>query len=228
MEAGYCRGHLYFISEHRCGLHNCIGSPKNFGSVKLDKLLFYTSRPKYGHTRVPERKDESLPVVIWPHIPLDKSLSLGLIMQIEWCSLSHPHSVIELTTPNSIQQTSSLWRRCRVLSYIRCAVCVLIVLLLCFVCFMYVCLSMLHCWQVDDNFLRQRFRNKTKLAMAAISNCVAEPNHRGVFLKELMKHMPVDVYGGCGDKGPCPGHFGMIVVSCALFIIKNRTQSLLC
>lgn len=47
-------------------------------------------------------------------------------------------------------------------------------------------------------------RSDTLVAMLT-SNCNSN-NHRREYVKELQKHIPVDVYGGCGTL-KCPGHF---------------------
>ncbi|KAK8777802.1 hypothetical protein V5799_020855 [Amblyomma americanum] len=54
--------------------------------------------------------------------------------------------------------------------------------------------------------------NRSKLAVWAVSNCKASSG-RLEFVRELRKHIPVDIYGACGDlkcpRGPeCLVHFG--------------------
>uniref|UniRef100_A0A023GFR3 Fucosyltransferase n=1 Tax=Amblyomma triste TaxID=251400 RepID=A0A023GFR3_AMBTT len=53
--------------------------------------------------------------------------------------------------------------------------------------------------------LRNFSAAKTKLVAILSSNC-GGPNKRWPYIRELSKHVAVDVYGGCGTK-VCPGHF---------------------
>lgn len=48
-------------------------------------------------------------------------------------------------------------------------------------------------------FVENWIRNKRKDVLVAImgSNCGSQ-NHRWEYVKELQKHIPVDVYGACG------------------------------
>ncbi|XP_069691276.1 alpha-(1,3)-fucosyltransferase 7-like [Periplaneta americana] len=54
---------------------------------------------------------------------------------------------------------------------------------------------------------RRRRPEKTKLAAIMISNCGGK-NKRWQYVQQLRKHMPIDVYGGCGNLR-CEGHFKM-------------------
>ncbi|KDR19067.1 alpha-(1,3)-fucosyltransferase 7-like [Zootermopsis nevadensis] len=52
---------------------------------------------------------------------------------------------------------------------------------------------------------KAKAKAKTKLAAIMVSNCGGR-NKRWEYVKELRKHMPVDVYGACGNLR-CEGHF---------------------
>jgi glycoprotein 3-alpha-L-fucosyltransferase len=45
---------------------------------------------------------------------------------------------------------------------------------------------------------KDKMAEKTKLAAIMVSNCGGK-NKRWEYVKELRKHMPVDVYGACGN-----------------------------
>lgn len=51
-------------------------------------------------------------------------------------------------------------------------------------------------------------RARTRGVAALGSNCAPGGNRRWEYVRELSRHVPVDVYGGCGShRGACPGHF---------------------
>lgn len=56
----------------------------------------------------------------------------------------------------------------------------------------------------SDRIIQKR-KNKNKLAAIMISNCAGK-NKRWDYVKELKKHMKLDVYGNCGQL-KCEGHF---------------------
>ncbi|XP_044758476.1 alpha-(1,3)-fucosyltransferase 7-like isoform X2 [Coccinella septempunctata] len=49
-------------------------------------------------------------------------------------------------------------------------------------------------------------KRRDKLVTILGSNCGGK-NHRWQYVKKLNMTIPVDVYGGCGNKTACPGHF---------------------
>ncbi|GFR76653.1 alpha-(1,3)-fucosyltransferase [Elysia marginata] len=51
--------------------------------------------------------------------------------------------------------------------------------------------------RAEEIELRRVFRKKSKMAAVFVSNCGA-PSRRDVYVRELQKHIPVDVYGNCG------------------------------
>ena len=73
---------------------------------------------------------------------------------------------------------------------------------------------MLHGWivkktpqeQEKDPDIAALVTGKSKLVAALVSNCFYVRNGRGAYMKELAKHMNVEVYGSCGTF-KCDGHY---------------------
>ena len=74
---------------------------------------------------------------------------------------------------------------------------------------------MLHGWTVNktaeerekaDSEIKTVMSEKTKLVSALVSNCYYVRNGRGAYMKELGKHMNLDVIGSCGTI-KCDGHY---------------------
>lgn len=66
---------------------------------------------------------------------------------------------------------------------------------------------------------KDKMKEKTKLAAIMVSNCGGK-NKRWQYVKELRKHMPVDVYGACGNL--------RCVRLSAMFILANINQDTKC
>jgi hypothetical protein len=59
---------------------------------------------------------------------------------------------------------------------------------------------------------KEKVKEKTKLAAIMVSNCGGK-NKRWKYVEELRKHMPVDVYGACGNLR-CVRLSAMFILAC--------------
>ena len=74
-------------------------------------------------------------------------------------------------------------------------------------------ITMLHGWPVkktpqesSQTDLSALMKGRAKLAAGMVSNCYYVKNGRGTYIKELGKHMNLEVYGKCGTLS-CDGHY---------------------
>jgi alpha-1,3-fucosyltransferase len=58
-------------------------------------------------------------------------------------------------------------------------------------------------WEKNTNYEIPYHLKKNKIAAALISNCEGDKSKRIDFINKLRKFIPIDVYGGCGEK-KCP------------------------
>ncbi|XP_060521798.1 4-galactosyl-N-acetylglucosaminide 3-alpha-L-fucosyltransferase FUT6-like [Cylas formicarius] len=58
-----------------------------------------------------------------------------------------------------------------------------------------------------DSQVEVRLDKRRDVLVAILGSNCQGTNHRWKYVAELQKHIQVDVYGGCGRKKECPGHF---------------------